>query len=225
MTRSSDMTRAQQRLRRLLALVDDPELKAELVREMERIAVLDQRDRETALSKQRVQTGITADQRTVSGRLYPLAVLQQAVDRYQEQIDNGTAFGTFFGQPDGRLRFSDVSHRVTNMHVDEDGNVRAEIEVLNTDRGRVLQAMLESRIPMALSARGHASVNADGQVGEDYQLLGFDVVDVDRDAPGWDTIPFTANTQSIDEQRQREQERRERARRNQPRRLARDDDS
>jgi len=188
--RSNDMVRARQRLRRLLATIDDLELAAEIERVLERIDVIDRRDDQT--DKLRARTSITAGQQTINGCVYPRETLEHAVVRFREQIDRRRAFGTFVERArDGRTRLEDASHLVSAVNIDENGNLDAEIEVLATPQGRVLRELLDAEVPLRLSARGFGSVRADGQVEEDYRLQSIDVLPAhDRRIPPGDTMPL-----------------------------------
>lgn len=94
---------------------------------------------------------------------------------YMEQ--NGRSFWT--GNSDGRTSLEKVSHIVTGMKM-EDGVLVGEAEILDTDKGRNLMAILKSGCKVGISSRGFGSTkpNDKGEdvVQEDYKLMTFDFV-------------------------------------------------
>jgi hypothetical protein len=72
-----------------------------------------------------------------------------------------------------------VAHIVTKLWL-EDGKVFGEAEILDTDPGRNLQALLKAGCKVGVSSRGYGSTkpNDKGEdvVQEDYKLVTFDFV-------------------------------------------------
>ena len=95
---------------------------------------------------------------------------------YMEQ--NGKSFWT--GNSDGRTSLRRVSHVITGLSLGEDGIVIGEAEILDTESGKAIKALLEAGCQVGVSSRGYGSTkpNELGEevVQEDYKLVTFDFV-------------------------------------------------
>lgn len=112
------------------------------------------------------------------GSIYCLTVTHG--NFYIEQ--NGKAYWT--GNSPG-TELNRASHIITNLEV-RDGIVVGEAQILDTERGRNLKAILEAGAKVGISSRGHGSVrmNERGEdvVQDDYRLVTFDFVADPADA-------------------------------------------
>jgi len=118
------------------------------------------------------------DTPTENGRIYPRKVMEREIERVMPEVKNRMFFGELDHPQDGKTALSRVSHIVTDLRL-EGNEIVGELEVLNTERGLNLQAILEAGGKVGVSVRGLGSVIKEGQhelVQDDYQLLGFDIV-------------------------------------------------
>lgn len=108
------------------------------------------------------------------GNIYCLSVTHG--NFYMEQ--NGHSFWT--GNSDGRTQFQRVSHILRDIHLDENGAVIGEIEILDTARGKDLKAIIGAGGSVGVSSRGTGTTRKreDGAdvVNDDYTLITYDVV-------------------------------------------------
>lgn len=131
-----------------------------------------------------------ADVLNENGRVYPKRVLEKAINEFVEKVKSGRAVGTLEHPADGKTKAYEISHRITNIEINDKGEVLGEAIVLDTTKGRELKALLEGGVAIGISSRGFGtvkSVNRDGrtiqEVQEDYELETFDVV-YDPSTPG-----------------------------------------
>ena len=124
-----------------------------------------------------------ADVINENGRIYPRRVLEKAVEEFKELIKEGRAVGTLEHPEDGKTKVSDISHKIVDIYMEEDGTVVGIAECLNTSAGKELQALLEAGVKLGVSSRGVGSVKIvekDGrkveEVQDDFRLEAFDIV-------------------------------------------------
>ena len=99
-----------------------------------------------------------------TGNIYCLTTTHGSF--YMEQ--GGHAFWT--GNSDGKTSLKRVSHVITDLWI-ENGLVMGEAEILGTNEGKQLRALIEANIPIGVSSRGFGSTKvATGKVeGEEVQ--------------------------------------------------------
>lgn len=118
-------------------------------------------------------------QATENKRVYPQKVWEREIGRLGKPMKERRVFGEIDHPLDGRTSLNRVSHIVTNMAL-EDGILVGEAEILPTDKGKNLMALLKSGCKIGISSRGYGSTksNEKGEevVQEDYRLVTFDFV-------------------------------------------------
>jgi len=110
---------------------------------------------------------LTCDKPSRNGYIYPKEELQKAIDKYQEKIDAGEAFGTLGLNPSGVMDLESVSHKVTEIYF-EDNKVIAKIEILDTPSGNSAMKMFDG---LSLSSIGYGKLNDENEIN-DYDLYG-----------------------------------------------------
>jgi len=118
---------------------------------------------------------------TANKRVYPTKLWKREINRLGESMGGRKVFGELDHPEDGKTKLSRASHLVLNLKVNDDGVVIGEAEVMDTDAGRNLKAILDAGGTIGISSRGYGSVklSEDGQhnvVQDDYNLLTFDFV-------------------------------------------------
>jgi len=98
-----------------------------------------------------------ADIVNANRRVYPYEVLNKAVEEFKNLVDAGRAVGTLEHPEDGRTRVYEISHKIEDIWMEEDGTVYAYIRPLNTINGQQLRALLEAGVKVGLSTRGVGS--------------------------------------------------------------------
>lgn len=120
------------------------------------------------------------DVKNRNGRIYPSAVLEKEMQRYQKDyIDTKRALGEL-GHPDGPAINGDrVSHLITEMR-QEGPNFIGKAKILGTPMGEIVKNFIDEGITCGVSTRGLGSVKPtkDGimEVQDDFHLATVDIV-------------------------------------------------
>lgn len=116
---------------------------------------------------------------TENKRVYPKNVWEKEIKRLNKALKERRVFGEVDHPSDGQTKLARVSHIVTDLSI-KDGLVVGEAEIMPTEAGKNLLALLKANVPVGVSSRGFGSVktNESGQdvVQEDYKLVTFDFV-------------------------------------------------
>ena len=127
-----------------------------------------------------------ADIKNRNGRVYPMAVLQKEVDRYNKEfVAEGRAFGEL-GHPDGpTVNLDRVSHMVTKLEADGK-NFIGEAKLLSTPMGEIAKALIKDGGTLGVSSRGMGSLesrNGANYVKNDFYLATAADIVADPSAP------------------------------------------
>jgi hypothetical protein len=109
-----------------------------------------------------------------NGRVYPEDVLRKAVAKAQEKVKHRRMLGAIEPPADGKTRLAHVSHVVTDLKVDENGEVLADLEFLDTEAGKLVVDSLLVGVPMHVNMRALGTPNSRGVI-EDLELLAVDI--------------------------------------------------
>jgi hypothetical protein len=140
------------------------------------------------------------DEATANKRLYPKPLWEREITKLDKAMVERQMYGELDHPSDGRTMLNRVSHLVTKLWLDH-GKVMGEAEILDTDAGRNLQALLQAGCKVGVSSRGYGSTkpNEKGEdvVQEDYKLVTFDFV-AEPAAGAFPTVFFEWNGKKID---------------------------
>lgn len=121
-----------------------------------------------------------ADKATANNRVYRRGLWEREIRRLAKAMQERRVFGELDHPADGRTKLQRVSHLLTNLVVQSDGQVVGESEILNTAMGKELKAILDGGGAVGVSSRGYGSVKSnelgEDVVQEDFQLDTFDFV-------------------------------------------------
>jgi len=122
-----------------------------------------------------------ADQPTGNNRVYPREEWEREIKKAQQRIKERRMFGELDHPGDGRTSLWRVSHLITSLEIDEDGNIIGEAEVIeDSQAGRQLKAILKAGAKVGVSSRGKGTIEpADKGNAEkvtDFHLETFDIV-------------------------------------------------
>jgi hypothetical protein len=126
-----------------------------------------------------------ADAKNRNGRIYPMAVMEKAVNRYvTDQVKQGRAVGEL-NHPDGpTVNLDKVSHLIQDLQF-EGKNVMGKALILDTPNGKIVKGLLEGGVKLGVSTRGMGSLeqrNGAMYVKNDFILNTVDIVQ-DPSAP------------------------------------------
>lgn len=117
-----------------------------------------------------------ADEKTLNGRIYSKPLLHREVDRIQKAVESGAFIGTGDHPASGVADVKTASHIVKKIWLDEGGRGWAQIKVLDTERGKNIQAIIKAGGQLGISTRGFGNTAKNGQVLDDYKMQGIDIV-------------------------------------------------
>jgi hypothetical protein len=126
-----------------------------------------------------------ADQKNRNGRVYPKAIMEAAVGKYdKEQIQKNRAVGEL-NHPEGpTVNLDKVSHRITEMKF-SGNDVVGKAQILDTPMGKIVKGLLDGGVQLGVSTRGMGSLeqrNGAMVVKDDFILSTVDIVQ-DPSAP------------------------------------------
>lgn len=124
------------------------------------------------------------DKPTANGRIYGRKLMEREVARVQDMIVGRRLYGAVDHPSESQLRLSGASHRITKLWIEDNGVVMGEAEILNTDAGRNLRAILVEGGggEAGVSSRGNGTTTprkdeaGKEDVNDDYRLLTYDFV-------------------------------------------------
>lgn len=121
-----------------------------------------------------------ADVVTSNNRMYPRPVMEREVRRLEKDAKARKLYGELDHPADGRTQFQRVSHLIREIHMEEDGRVLGELELIPTQKGKDIIAIIESGGAVGCSSRGTGTTHKrnDGVdvVNEDYTMITYDLV-------------------------------------------------
>ena len=101
---------------------------------------------------------LQAEVKNRNGRIYPMAVLEKEVSRYnKEYVNKNRAFGEL-GHPDGpTVNLERVSHMITKLHPDGK-NFIGEAKIMDTPYGKIVKNLINEGAKLGVSSRGMGSL-------------------------------------------------------------------
>jgi hypothetical protein len=126
-----------------------------------------------------------SEQVNKNGRIYPAAIMEREVSRYNKTyVESNRSLGEM-GHPEGpSLNLDRVSHIIKEMKMD--GNtVYGKAKILDTPYGNIVKNLIDEGVRLGVSSRGMGSlkqVNGINEVQDDFSLATVDIV-ADPSAP------------------------------------------
>ena len=119
------------------------------------------------------------DEQNNNGRIYPKKVLESQVKAIQEKIGDRSLVGALDHPANDAIHLSQASHLITNLWLEDNGDVMGECEILSTPNGQIVQNLIDDGVKVGISSRGVGSVSESIKgkvVNEDFKLITFDLV-------------------------------------------------
>ena len=115
-----------------------------------------------------------------NGRIYPSAILEKEMNRYQKDFINTKRALGELGHPDGPSINGDrVSHLITEMKKDG-SNFVGKAKILGTPMGNIVKTLMDEGVLIGVSTRGLGSVKQTSEgimeVQKDFHLATVDIV-------------------------------------------------
>lgn len=99
-----------------------------------------------------------AGSRNRNKRVYPIAVMESAVEEIQEAVEHGGFVGELDHPPTPKININKISHKITKLKMASDGAVLAEMVVLDTTEGKTLKKLIDAKVRLGVSTRGLGGV-------------------------------------------------------------------
>ena len=130
-----------------------------------------------------------ANVRNGNGRVYSRHILEREVGRLQESIQKRQILGELEHPTEAKIDLNRVATVITELKMEGD-KVFGILEVLDTQPGFTLKALVEAKCAIGISSRGLGTVsniNGVNQVQDDYRMLTFDCVQSPSTPGSWIT--------------------------------------
>ena len=116
-----------------------------------------------------------AEVRNGNGRVYPLDILTEAVERFQKVIDGGHAYGECDHPLCLTVSMQNASHRITKLWM-EGNNMMGRAIIMPNEKGNVLISALKTGGRIPVSTRGAGQLDENNKVKKGFRLVTVDAV-------------------------------------------------
>lgn len=120
---------------------------------------------------------IQGEIQNLNGRIYPRHEIMNAVTDIQEQID---LYGGVLGELDHPdklvVNVHNVSHMITEMHMEGNDGVGKMKILSNTPSGKIVEGLLQDGVPLGVSSRGSGNVDDYTNLVSDFKIITVDIV-------------------------------------------------
>tara|TARA_B100000287_G_scaffold33159_1_gene30775 strand:- start:1576 stop:2220 length:645 start_codon:yes stop_codon:yes gene_type:complete len=129
---------------------------------------------------------LQAELKNRNGRVYPFKVLEDEVERYNEEYVKAKRALGELGHPDGpTVNLDRVSHRITSLKA-EGNNFIGKAQILDTPMGKIAKSLLGEGVQLGVSSRGMGSIDRQedaNYVMDDFMLATAADIVADPSAP------------------------------------------
>ena len=125
------------------------------------------------------------DKQNKNGRIYPKAVMEKEIERYQDVINAKRALGELGHPANPSINLDKASHLITMLKMEGKGSVIGKAKILETPMGIIARNLIENGVQLGVSTRGLGSLkekNGVNEVQDDFHLATVDIV-ADPSAP------------------------------------------
>lgn len=131
-----------------------------------------------------------------NNRIYPRAEYEKHVGLLQKRINESNGvLGEMEHPKSMNINLNNVSHKIVEARVDEDGFVRGKVLLLDTPKGKIAQSIVKSGTPLPISSRALGNVSESNEVTLEF-LSTYDLVGTS----GFMEATMGTVTESLDEE-------------------------
>ena len=114
---------------------------------------------------------------TISGHIYTPEVLALVLEQIRHHLP---WIGSLDHPQDGKTRLGNCSHQT--LSIEKIGlDICGDIELFNTDSGRLAEACLKARLPAYLAPFIFASKEPDGTICDDVKVVSLNIIVPDKE--------------------------------------------
>lgn len=129
---------------------------------------------------------LQADIKNRNGRVYPLNILKEEVERYtKEYVDQKRAFGELCHPSSPQINLERVSHMINSLKL-EGSNYVGKAKIMDTPYGKIAKNLIDEGARLGVSSRGLGSLeekNGVSYVADDFRLATAADIVADPSAP------------------------------------------
>ncbi len=124
----------------------------------------------------------SAEIENANGRKYKKSILEREIDKFQkEKIDTRSSWGELEHPENSNINLDNVAIMIESLEW-RGNDVYGKAKILDTPKGELLKVLMREG-SIGVSTRGLGTVNEDGTVCDDYNLITIDSV-ADASNPG-----------------------------------------
>lgn len=120
---------------------------------------------------------IQGEIQNLNGRIYPREEIAKAVQDLSEQIKlHGGVLGELDHPDTLVINVHNVSHMITEIHMDGNDGVGKMKILSNTPSGKIVEGLLMDGVPLGVSSRGSGNVDEWSSRVSDFEIITVDIV-------------------------------------------------